>query len=597
MPLEADLLESYAQDLASLAESITEKDLAGKQSMLQLLTGDVSVFCAAGIRVLARSKPSPGSRLLVHLLTKEKLLTASLLDPDICSEDEAAAASRAVEAIGTHLQVGLEMALSSALQIRGKAENSARVLRILRLMEAIEAQSCWASFQTDLLTHHDEVVRSRSTLLIGRTSRNMGWISRRLLDRDPRVQANAVEALWDIDPAEALPPLRTALHSPHKRVAANAAVGLYRMSELKAIPAMIEMAKHPDPDFRVSALWAIGQTEDPRFVPFLMERFKVEQAKLKFAVTRALSQIRRREKANAEAGTLALHIPEASINDAGRRHIAVTVSHVGEGCLPPLKPVQFAVWEGGELIDAYSVECPSVPVLLVVGFIIPRSSGNAYDEAIMDCLKRCLAEKRRDDLWRIDRYITETSETTVATLTEASPLPYDNELATQEIKQHFGFIADAGQLEKAITHVVPRDRAASDVIKAVERQYEALTRISGKRHLFLFIPQDNISELEDPESISRLTRLAEQENIALHGICLGPALERSGFRDLCLSQPDGSFDAANSERLAPEVQRRFSHLLSHFEVDYTKPGAAGSVVLQVSTHFGIGRIEFNLNSD
>ena len=60
------------------------------------------------------------------------------------------------------------------------------------------------------------------------------------------------------------------------------------------------MALHSDPLFRASALWAIAETEDPRFIPFLMEQFKVSEGKMKLSVTRSLSRIRRREKAYAE---------------------------------------------------------------------------------------------------------------------------------------------------------------------------------------------------------------------------------------------------------------------------------------------------------
>ncbi|HLJ51387.1 MAG TPA: HEAT repeat domain-containing protein [Bryobacteraceae bacterium] len=597
MSPESELLESYTQDLTSLAESITEKDPAGKQSMLQLLTGDAQAFCAAGICVLARAKPSPGARLLVHLLGKEKLLTAGLLDPELSREDDAAAAARSIEEMGTRLQLGFEIALSAALQIRSKAENSARVLRILRLLEAIEAQSCWPSFQNELLTHPDQIVRSKSTLLIGRTSKNMAWISRRLLDRDPRVQANAVEALWEMNPAEALPALRTALHSPHSRVAANAALGLYRMSELKAIPALLEMAKHPDPRFRISALWSIAETGDPRFIPYLMEQFKTEQGKAKLFLMRALSQIRRREKSNAGQGVLSMHVSEATVSAERRRRIVVTLSRPGVSSLPALKPAHFALWEGGQLINDYEVRCPAIPALLLLGFIVPRSfAADPYEQAIQDALKRCKADKRADDLWRIDRYIAEDGEKETRVLTEASPLPYDDELVTNEIKNHHGFIADPGQLEKAILHTVPKDRAASDVIKAIERQYESLTKTSGKRHLFVFVHPDSVDLVEESDNIKRLKTLAEKESIALHGIFLGPAPSCSGFRDLCLSGSEGTFSSASAEDLASEFEHTFHHLLKHFEIEYTLAGDPASVVLQVNSTYGIGRTEFTLTS-
>jgi hypothetical protein len=78
MPCEPGLLESYANDISALVESFSEKDTAGKQSLVRLLTSDAPVFCAAGIRVLANAKVSAGASFLMFLLTKEKLLTAGL---------------------------------------------------------------------------------------------------------------------------------------------------------------------------------------------------------------------------------------------------------------------------------------------------------------------------------------------------------------------------------------------------------------------------------------------------------------------------------------------------------------------------------------
>jgi HEAT repeat protein len=253
MPCEPGLLESYVKDISTLVESFSEKDTIGKQSLVQLLTSDATAFCAAGIRVLANGKASPGARFLVFLLTKEKLLTAGLLDEGTCTLKDAVAAAKVIDDMGSRLQPALQSALSRALQNRAAPESSEYLLRILDLLGAIPSHNSWPSFQNELMAHPNTTVRSKAALLIGRGLKNSAWISRRMMDKDVRVQANAVEALWTMDAAEARPVFSAALKSQNNRVAANAAYGLYRLADLRAVKALLDMAQHSDPLFRASA--------------------------------------------------------------------------------------------------------------------------------------------------------------------------------------------------------------------------------------------------------------------------------------------------------------------------------------------------------
>ena len=279
VPCEPGLLESYAKDIAALVERFSEKDSSGKQSLVQLLTSDAQAFCAASIKVLASVQDSAGARFLMYLLTKEKLLTAGLLDPGTCSLKDAVSAARSIDGMGSRLQPALEMALSRALQGHATPERSTHVLRILELLGTITTQNCWPSFQSELMAHPDARVRSKAALLIGKSTKNTAWIGRSLMDKDARVQANAVEALWSLDAGEARPFLSTALRSRNHRVSANAALGLYRLSDVKVVRPLLDMVRHSDPLFQASGLWVIAETEDPRFIPFLMERFKTSQGK------------------------------------------------------------------------------------------------------------------------------------------------------------------------------------------------------------------------------------------------------------------------------------------------------------------------------
>ena len=596
MLCEPELLESYTKDISALVEAFSEKDPAGKQSLVQLLTSDAQAFCAASIKVLANVKDSAGARFLMYLLTKEKLLTAGLLDAGVCSLKDAISATRSIDEMGSRLQPALEMALSRALQGRATPESSTQVMRILELLGVIATQNCWPSFQSELMAHPDGAVRSKAALLIGRGLKNRAWISRRLMDKDARVQANAVEALWGMDAEEARPVLTTALLSRYHRVAANAALGLYRFSDLKAVRALMEMAGRTDPPSQVSGLWAMAETEDPRFIPFLTEKFKTSQGKVKLAVTRALSRIRRHEKACAAKGPVHIQISAAKVSGSGGRHLEIALSRPGGDEITALKPTEFALWEGGILIEDYEIKLPNNPAVLVVGIVAPRFTSmiDSYGNAIGECLKRCLALKRPDDWWRIDRYAIEAVAADPNAPVEKSTVPYDDSLITQELKTRQYFIAETSHLEKAITLPVPRDRAAADAIDAIERQCAAMDKNSGKRHLFLFIHPAAMSTLDEPEHIKRLKELVGKEGVTLHGVCPGSDEKCANLRDLCRSGPDGTFHVSSVAKLADEFEQTYRHLLNRYQIDYSLRAKAepAPLTLQICSDYGVGRTEF-----
>ncbi|HEX4592683.1 MAG TPA: HEAT repeat domain-containing protein [Bryobacteraceae bacterium] len=598
MPCDADLLHSYVKDISALVESFNEEDTTGKQSLTQLMASDAQAFCGAGIRVLGNTKPSEGARFLMYLLAREKLLTAGLLDESTCSLKDAIAAARVIDQMGSRLQPAFEMALSRTLQLRTTQDNAAHLMRILDILGAIPAQNSWPSFQNELMSHPDKGVRSKAALLVGRGLKNRAWISRRMMDKDARVQANAVEALWTMDAAEARPVFLAALHSPNNRVVANAALGLYRLADLKSIKALLDMAQHADPLFHTSCLWAIGETEDPRFIPFLMEQFKTSQGKKKLAVTKALSRIRRREKSNAEKGTVQICVLSAKLKPDGSRTVEVFLSWPADDETTAVKPTEFALWEGGRLIDNYEVKLPNNPAVLVNGIVAPRflSDSDSYGIAVAEGLKQCLALKRPDDWWRIDRYAIEAMVADPDAPVQKSTLPYDNVLVTQDLKTRKGFLTDLTLLEKAISLPVPNDRTTADALEAIRRQIDAMDKSSGKRHLFVFVHATAVDALDDPEYLKPLKQLVAKEGVSLHGICPDSPEKCTGFRDLCLFTPAGTFHGSSVDKLAEEFEATYERLLNRYEIKYSLAGKPepAPVILQVCCEYGVGRAEFSV---
>lgn len=283
--------------------------------------------------------------------------------------------------------------------------------------------------------------------------------------------------------------------------------------------------------------------------------------------------------------------------DGGRR-VEFGLSLPSGDEISSLKPTEFALWEGGLLIQDYDVKLPNNPAAFVVGFLVPRflSNSDPYGKAVEDSLKRGLSLKRPDDWWRVDRYATEAVARDPNAPVEKTTLPYDDVFITQELKTRKGFIAEPGTLEKAITAAVPRERAASDILEAIQRQIDAMDKSSGKRHLFVFVHTSSVEALDDPENLKHLKPLIDKEGITLHGICPESPDKCKDFRNLCLSTPAGTFHGSSVEQVAAEFEQTYRHLLNRYWISYTVPAKAEAApaILQLCSEYGVGRVEFAL---
>ena len=93
----------------------------------------------------------------------------------------------------------------------------------------------------------------------------------RLEDRDERVRANAVEALWESPLPWAREVFARAEADLNPRVVANALVGIYLDGDLDALHRLLLLAGDADPSNRASAAWALGRIADPRGLPRLRQ--------------------------------------------------------------------------------------------------------------------------------------------------------------------------------------------------------------------------------------------------------------------------------------------------------------------------------------
>src|SRR5208283_3130365 len=141
--------------------------------------------------------------------------------------------------------------------------------RVLLLLSSIPENARVLPMVVKLLRHPNQNVRSKAALVIGRVSKTPQVMKGFLAEPDPRVRANAIEALWGMDSDQACAVMREAADDPNNRVAGNALVGLYRAGETLAIPRILQLACHPKAEFRTTAAWIMEQSGSPRFLPAL----------------------------------------------------------------------------------------------------------------------------------------------------------------------------------------------------------------------------------------------------------------------------------------------------------------------------------------
>jgi HEAT repeat protein len=85
---------------------------------------------------------------------------------------------------------------------------------------------------------------------------------------------------------------RLALKDPNHRVAGNALVGLHRLGEdLDVIRHLGKMARRPEPLFRASAAWVMGQTGEERYIGVLRQMVRDPDSLVRLNALRSLRRI------------------------------------------------------------------------------------------------------------------------------------------------------------------------------------------------------------------------------------------------------------------------------------------------------------------
>ncbi len=511
------------------------------------------------------------------------LLVRKLADPEQCALDEAIAEARRVFDEGECLEAEFGDLLQDEL-----TTGPSHIPRLRRLLDLIAALDCGrVALQVRflLLAHADPYVRSRAAMILGKADKNPAWIQHRLIDADPRVQANLIESIWGIDTDAMRSVLLTAAASTNNRVMGNALVGLYRVGDPSSVERVLAMADDQREAFRISARWVMGEVCDPRFLPWLNAAFRTDNPKCRATVIRSLTRIRRRMSEYQSAGRLRLMLMRKGSTDDGLRTAAMSVfcgTREGSG---PLTAMNFVVYVNGRLVRQYSVTERMEPDGIATGLILPLTPLNKpYASALETGLAAGLALKRSGDLWCMDRYGAASAAQTTPTAST------DETLLAEHLRRNKGFLTVPALIRKVISGPPCKDLSSPDLVASAEKLIEVLAGSSGPRNLVVCFDPDRLPTADE---IARIEAAAAHANVIIHGIVPDSPANVSALGEICCRR--GTFHAGPVDAIEARLAETVEGLLHSYHISYLADPPAefpAQVKIQVFSSQGWAEMEF-----
>jgi hypothetical protein len=546
-----------------------ERDVAENRKLIRdQLDDDPEAFYRNAIALLKNTDESRGFQHLVVLLVSNGLLVRALCDPSL-SREQATALGRAATRANPMADVELARGLAdSSAQPDGPVQNEAAP-RLMEILAEISDGSRIAPSLMRLMRHSNPYIRSKAVLMIGRGNLSVKWVRGRLSEADPRIRANAIEALWGVKSPEAQVLLHFALADGNNRVVGNALLGLHLLGDCSAIPEIVKMAGNESPLLRATAAWVMGESGDPRYAEVLVRMLVESNTTVRKSAFVAL----RRIKAAAAQTALGTRWRVAGIisNPAGdlRRtqrkvHLAVVADSIQDQ--PKILATQFILSETGQNVWTYKVtEKPPVEAMSVI-LVFPRAVG-AVAPWNQGALK-CLGWKRPSDLWAIMPFLPAG----------------DPELRGHAIDEAPPFTAASAALAASLAKT-PGKVDCSELWETLWRAVRpGQVGVRGKRHLIV-VANEEPGRIAGHGLIANV--IGSRTSVQVISSFQNPAVE-----DFCL-KAKGRFHTFQNESEIPDlVEQAYLNLLTRYEIGYQPVSRdATEVRARVQTAAGWGEVK------
>ncbi len=406
--------------LTSLVRNMESDPSECRKQIRQLLDENPRSFLSAAIEVMKEQADARGAQFVARLLVTSGLLLPALCDPSLSYEQALAIARLAVRADS----------MKEVMLGRASADRVASS-QVIRILERTAGGRDSLPLLLRLLRQPNPYLRSKAVLMLGRDTRNVTWVKKILADADPRIRANAVEALWGVDTPEARELLGSLREDVDNRVAGNALLGLYRLGDATVIPEIAAMMGHEEPKFRATSAWVMGETGHPRFERMLSDLLKDPHTMARRTAIAAISRVHR---AVARARQLPIRRLAAHFRNPpskGERRITLAISALAGTDISPILPTHVALAEDSKAVLQYRLEQPQDAERSAVAFLLPSAESGTASSWSSYTLA-CLTLKRPPDTWSCVPYASGVLQSGDAPAEETPPHFDSDEAAIRE---------------------------------------------------------------------------------------------------------------------------------------------------------------------
>jgi len=536
-------------ELKKVAGDFESQPLTRGREMRDLLERSREDFCTAALEILAGEDADRVKRYLVALLGTNNLLIPCLTDPSVPGEK-----AESIAALARRVDPQLPSKLVSYLLERTDLEPPECLERILALLKAMPDAASFRPMLTPLLRHENPRIRAKVALLAGTGNRNRTWFERRMLEDDPRVRANAIESA-DTGIAEELRPMfRAAVSDSNNRVVGNALVALYRLGEAQAVAKLYELASRPEPEFRATAVWAMAETGDTRFLPVLARIVTDPNETIKPATFRAIRKLRSQENAGTQPVKVTI-LGEPATAESNLR-IAFGVSDEGKP-VSGLPATAVRVCINGRPVYHYDVTELDCRRRISAGFLLPRTANLRREgvELYREALDRSFEQRVTGDAWLLSVYSTSRVEETGGRHETLFGVRIDSTVDNASVRS----IEDSEEIRVALDSCeLAAQPGFTSGFLSMCRQLRP-SRVSS--HLFLLHPE-NLSTI-DPAALARAAR---EDHVSVHAVCIG---HEPRIRKIC--RDTGGFYIVGEN--IPEILPQLYHgITQRYQLNINSPG-------------------------
>lgn len=305
-------------DEAKLVRGCLERAVAEFQSnplsaqvMRRFASDTPVIFAPVAVSMLLTATETAGFRYLAMLLVKQPSLFRQLADPLLFTRPQAVTLTRRLMSVDPSLDVRFARQLPARNGSTPDTINGPAAERALDILDEISLGKRIVPVLSHLTRHPDGKISAKATLLVGKRVQNVAFAKRLIGEEtDPRIRANAIEAVWGNDTPPVQKLFWECVEDRHNRVVGNALVGLYLAGEETINGVVTRFANDYKPEFRMTSAWTMGRIGNADFVSTLSPLIKDQHPGVRSAALRSLQNIRQVEKMRRPSETdLAKELP------------------------------------------------------------------------------------------------------------------------------------------------------------------------------------------------------------------------------------------------------------------------------------------------